>query len=309
MCDCADVEGPPRSQALTVTVWLKCAARASADADVIISGGTATNGWRLFREPRFNYLSLDFWGPNWGGGGGGGPVVADGRWHHYALAMVGGASQVFVDGEPKGSGGGAPVAAPLRLTPMRIGGQARLNAYFSGCLDDLRVYDEALSQSQIVAIMTPPPVLRIAWQGDQLLVSWPTRAGDFLLEACTGLPSRPPGSPLRARRSAVTTPGKPPWTMPRRRASSACVRGERSRPEKRRRWLRSTRPAGLGRDHRPLSTWKTDTTRGFPGSGTSASRRWNDAPCAKIASVLLTSHAGTSCTGPSGWHDLCPWTP
>lgn len=185
--DCAEVEGPPRSQALTVTVWLKCAARASADADVILSGGTGTNGWRLLREPRFNYLSLDFWGPSWGGGGGGGSVVADGRWHHYAIAMVGGANQVFVDGAPKGSGGGAPVAAPLRLTPIRIGGQARVNAHFGGCLDDLRVYDEALSQSQIVALLTPPPVLRIVRQGDQLLVSWPTRAGDFLLEACAGM--------------------------------------------------------------------------------------------------------------------------
>ena len=216
--DCADVEGPPRSQALTVTVWLKCAARASADADVIISGGTATNGWRLFREPRFNYLSLDFWGPNWGGGGGGGPVVADGRWHHYALAMVGGASRVFVDGEPKGSGGGAPVPAPLRLTPMRIGGQARLNAYFSGCLDDLRVYDEALSQSQIVAIMTPPPVLRIAWQGDQLLVSWPTRAGDFLLEACTGAPESAAWQPVEG----TTVRSYDAWQTAVDNASPAC---------------------------------------------------------------------------------------
>jgi len=194
--DCADVEGPPRSQALTVTVWLKCAARASADADVIISGGTATNGWRLFREPRFNYLSLDFWGPNWGGGGGGGPVVADGRWHHYALAMAEGACRVFVDGEPKGSGGGAPVAAPLRLTPVRIGGQAQLNAYLSGCVDDLRVYDEALSQSQIIAIMIPPPVLQIVRQGDQLRISWPTRAGDFLLEACAGTPESAAWQPV-----------------------------------------------------------------------------------------------------------------
>lgn len=38
--------------------------------------------------------------------------------------------------------------------------------------------------------------MSIVRQGDQLLVSWPTRAGDFQLEACAGTPESAAWQPV-----------------------------------------------------------------------------------------------------------------
>jgi len=46
--------------------------------------------------------------------------------------------------------------------------------------------------------MTAPAVLRTARQGDELLVSWPTRAGDFLLEVYAVAPETAVWQPVES---------------------------------------------------------------------------------------------------------------
>jgi hypothetical protein len=181
--DRRDGVSPRNGAGLTVAAWIKWSSRASAEADVIVSTGTTNNGWRLFRSS-LNQLSFEMRGPGWGCGGGGAQVVMDGRWHHYAVtvAFAEGAFKSYVDGRLDGFSGGGPMAGQQVFARIRVGGQANAMAYFSGCLDDLRIYDEALDESAIAALMVPPPVLSITRQASQVVISWPAAAGSFLLE-------------------------------------------------------------------------------------------------------------------------------
>ncbi|MHC4247839.1 MAG: protein kinase domain-containing protein [Planctomycetota bacterium] len=80
-------------------------------------------------------------------------TVDDGAWHHVAATRVRrtGALAVYVDGarEATGTGGTQSLVKPSRLTVACI-----LNGkgYFAGAIDDVRVYDRALSGAEVKAL-------------------------------------------------------------------------------------------------------------------------------------------------------------
>jgi hypothetical protein len=95
-------------------------------------------------------------------------VWADGLWHHIAINWDGqfDAGKVYIDGLPmdmpitSGSSlSGANTQTPWEL-PMAIGARnngGSLEGFWDGALDDLRVYAEALSDSQISTIFEETP--------------------------------------------------------------------------------------------------------------------------------------------------------
>lgn len=79
-----------------------------------------------------------------------GKVVADGTWHHLAAVYDGVTVNLYVDNSLGGSG-----AATLTLinTPhLGIGVPIISSSYFNGSIDDIRVYDRALSATDIEAL-------------------------------------------------------------------------------------------------------------------------------------------------------------
>lgn len=76
-------------------------------------------------------------------------VLPTGQWVHFAGTWSGTTARVYVDGVLKGS---ITISGPLVASTgmLRIGGLVSSgNRYFDGSMDEVRIYDRALSQSEI----------------------------------------------------------------------------------------------------------------------------------------------------------------
>lgn len=100
--------------------------------------------------------------PAGGGTFGGSTLHADGRraepvnrWSHVALTYDGARLRLYVDGAQVSS---RAITGTIRKTtdPMWIGGNHPYGEYFEGLIDEVRVYDRALSPSQLRAEMSTP---------------------------------------------------------------------------------------------------------------------------------------------------------
>jgi len=86
--------------------------------------------------------------------------VADlvvGNWHHVAIVKSGTTIEYFFDGLSVGSKT-LTLAIGTAEHPFFIGGQANnasANEYFNGYIDDVRIYDEALAEADIQALLGP----------------------------------------------------------------------------------------------------------------------------------------------------------
>jgi sialidase-1 len=85
----------------------------------------------------------------------------DGQWHHLALRRGGGQLTLFVDGTAVST---ADVPGSVsRNSPfgVHIGQRLDSRAYFTGAIDDVRVYDRALSDAELTGLRTAnAPVTR-----------------------------------------------------------------------------------------------------------------------------------------------------
>jgi hypothetical protein len=78
-----------------------------------------------------------------------------GAWTHVALTYDGAAMRLYVNGVLATSR--ATVGALQTTTsPLWIGGNSPWGEYFQGLIDDVRVYDRALSQADIQTDMGRP---------------------------------------------------------------------------------------------------------------------------------------------------------
>jgi hypothetical protein len=106
----------------------------------------------------------------------------DGQWHHYAATFdtASGLRQLYTDGQlglqTFGNGPYAQATAQhLVLGGRDNAGGNNFGQYFTGLLYDVRVYNYALSQTQVrnVARLTPPSPTRQVVNGNQLELTWP----------------------------------------------------------------------------------------------------------------------------------------
>ena len=83
----------------------------------------------------------------------GSTVVADGRWHHVAATSDGGNVAdivLYVDGNQDTPGSAGDRAIDTQPEgDVTIGGSSIFGAYFNGLIDDVRIYDRALTAEQI----------------------------------------------------------------------------------------------------------------------------------------------------------------
>ena len=77
----------------------------------------------------------------------------DTEWHHFAIMSDGYYASGFLDGEFLGGGTGANTTT---IDEVRIGNGHGNNYYFPGIIDDVRVYNKALTEEEVKEIMFIP---------------------------------------------------------------------------------------------------------------------------------------------------------
>ncbi|MBI5684491.1 MAG: LamG domain-containing protein [Verrucomicrobia bacterium] len=89
------------------------------------------------------------------GGATGAVAVNAGEWHHVAVTQSGTAVNFYLDGASAGS---ATISTPTADAnqPLYIGNRGDSGTDFYGYLDDVRIYDNALSAGQIAALVPEP---------------------------------------------------------------------------------------------------------------------------------------------------------
>ncbi len=94
-------------------------------------------------------------------------IIAE-QWYHVAVAFTkAGQVEFYVDGAAAGSSAQSTNFGVLNNEPVRIGGRKDGYSFFNGLLDDIRVYDRALSAAQIQKLYDGiPPTFTIAEKPD-----------------------------------------------------------------------------------------------------------------------------------------------
>ena len=116
--------------------------------------------------------------------------VTDLGWHHVAFTRSGSLATFYVDGAEAGT---ATLEGGLgsNQNPLRIGTDGPAwdaSSMFDGFMDDVRIYNRALSAAEIGALLSRPR-LTIAQSGSDVIISWPAAALDFVLESTDSLSS------------------------------------------------------------------------------------------------------------------------
>jgi hypothetical protein len=90
--------------------------------------------------------------------------IAAEQWHHVAVTFTKGELvEFYIDGVAAGSSAQSTNFGVLNDEPVRIGGRKDGYSFFNGLLDDVRLYDRALSATQIQKLFEGiPPMFTIA---------------------------------------------------------------------------------------------------------------------------------------------------
>jgi len=114
-------------------------------------------------------------------------VINDGNWHHVVLTRdaTAGTYKIYIDGSLNASGSIATGTIGTAFASIgRIEDTGGTPEYFNGLLDEVRVYDSVLSNSQVTAVMNathPCPVAvtpQADWRMDE--TSWSGTAGEVV---------------------------------------------------------------------------------------------------------------------------------
>ncbi len=141
--------------AYSVSVWVQ---RPTADIDIIVEHGgdwtTADTNFGVGLHTLYDEMFYVFHHGGWHGTA----SPMDAQWHHYAAVVEDGTSlpTLYVDGTPRkvAYGEGDPLIDLAPTTDdVHIGAQVGTHDYFgSDVLDDLRIYDRALTPAEVQAL-------------------------------------------------------------------------------------------------------------------------------------------------------------
>ena len=81
-------------------------------------------------------------------------VLSPGTWYFIACTCDGSAMRFYIDGTERGSTAIAGGTIPNGGRSLWLGGNDAWGEYFDGALDDVRIYDRALGQGEIQALMS-----------------------------------------------------------------------------------------------------------------------------------------------------------
>jgi len=158
---------------ITVAAWLKVDSWLSPSWNGIVTkgdGGAGGNGgWSLIRNSSND--SLSFYAPT-AGYVGGSISVKDSHWHHVAAVHNGVTVSLYVDGVLDTS---AAASGPIATTTAEvwINGNSEYpgTRYFSGNIDDVRVYSYGLSAAQVADLAAMGSLIPIVDAGEDQVFS------------------------------------------------------------------------------------------------------------------------------------------
>jgi len=89
-----------------------------------------------------------------------GRTVRDGHWHHLAGVYTDeGTTELYLDGVSQGSNSASGVYNAYTSPYLTVGIESMQSRYLAGAVDDIRVYDKALSVAEIEEVMWGNPLL------------------------------------------------------------------------------------------------------------------------------------------------------
>ena len=146
--------------AFTFTAWINLNQDEAAPVDFQIIDKDKQYQWRLDFDGT-DQLQLGVWDAIATPGHRGNQTAWDtGVWYHVACVAGGGTLQHYLDGIPDGSAGG--YIEPLDTSAgVKLGIGANVagsGKFFDGLIDDVRMYDTALTQSEIQEVMSEESV-------------------------------------------------------------------------------------------------------------------------------------------------------
>ena len=150
--DCGNNASLNTTDAITIEAWVKPNAFGTSTTTILKNQGSAPT--------RFPFVigSWSDWGNNWGAG------FYDGSWHtvdigslisteiwHYTIFTYNGVNlKIYVDGILKDNLNYVG-SLPVSTGSLGIGAFAGSDRYFNGTIDNIRIYNRALSAPQILA--------------------------------------------------------------------------------------------------------------------------------------------------------------
>ncbi len=114
----------------------------------------------------------------------GGRVLPRGQWSHVAATFDGTTMIFYIDGEETGRGNfsfGTKTNSTIIIGALNKGG----GGGFHGALDDIRLYNNALSPAEIESLAAPQSVTPPASEWSNQDIGWPTAAGSANYDSAT----------------------------------------------------------------------------------------------------------------------------
>ena len=152
------------TSALTIAGWVKGDVWGTgSDVDIIARKGDGDpNNYQFAIK---NGLATMFLDDSDSGGLSGNTVLNTGQWYHVAATWDGSEVRIYVDGvldkTPPDVRGGT-IGTDTR--PLYIGGRGTADV-LDGIVDDVRIYNRALTAAEVAALANPSASVRItAWQ-------------------------------------------------------------------------------------------------------------------------------------------------
>jgi hypothetical protein len=140
------------TDAITITAWTNMRTTSSGEMAIVSKGGWAANDlpYELTEERGavifwqfYNDAGRDSCSPN---------SPAAGEWHHIAATYNGKVFQCYIDGVLAQEWAYAG-AMPKNTASVTIGRRSRGGTFFNGMIDDVRLYDRALTAGQINVVL------------------------------------------------------------------------------------------------------------------------------------------------------------
>jgi hypothetical protein len=134
----------------TLSCWVKLPQPAASLQSILSLGDPATGG-KVQLSYRDSAIGISQSGDAWVLGG---PAPDTRGWHHLAYVFDGSANSLYVDGAPAGRS--TIPHPPSPATAFSMGAAAGGGQFYSGMLDDVRIYNRALSAAEIAALAITP---------------------------------------------------------------------------------------------------------------------------------------------------------
>ncbi len=146
------------ANALTVAAWIKGSSiQNSQYAQIVANGSDATTGYNLYLQflvsNQIAFIVADPDSGSWGNCYALSDVPGnDNKWHHVAGVYAGTSIKVYVDGVLKNTDPCANSGISYGGNPVMTIGRKPTGNYFTGIIDDVRVYNVALSDADILQL-------------------------------------------------------------------------------------------------------------------------------------------------------------